>query len=80
MLILCREDQAVFLGEKGDPALALRRWSPYALDDFLMSAENAALPDHGVPQRVFAVVARAMYDIADLFGHVMVNRFRQHSC
>ncbi len=49
-----------------------------AFDDFLIGPENAALPEHGIYQRGFAVVhVGDDGDIANLFGHFSKSVFRQ---
>src|ERR1700739_4272785 len=73
------EKQGGVLGQNGDAALALQVVRVHnALDDFLIGAENAALAQHGIDKRGFAVVDVGNDgDIANLFSHVGEIVFRQ---
>ena len=65
------EKKSGVLGQNGDAALALQVVGiHHALDKFLIGAENAALPEHGVHQRGFAVVnVSDDGDVANICGH-----------
>ena len=65
------EEQRGVLGENGDAALALQIVGVhYALDEFLVGAEDSALAQHGVDQRGLAVVdVRDDGDVANILAH-----------
>src|SRR5262249_37717214 len=69
------EEERSVLGENGDAALALEVVGiHHALDNFLVGAENAALAQHSVDKRRFAVVdVRDDSDVANVFTHVAAN-------
>ena len=76
------EKKSGILGENRDAALAFEVVGiHYAFDNFLIGAENAALPEHGVDQSGFAVVnVGDDGDVANICSHDVNASSDKNSC